>query len=113
VPISTTTVIDTPVPASVIAAVKPGQDVPCTIPDDPAGNAVQIACRVDHLSSSYYSTQDGQLYYDVRLSLEPGSNLFGYGKALPAGLPVTLTIPVRETSALRWLGEKIGFLKTY
>ena len=112
VPSTGGTVINAPIQASVIAAIGRGKDIPCTIPEDPAGNQVAISCRVDHLSSSYYSTQDGQLYYDVTLSLEPGANLAGYGGTLPAGLPVSLTIPVRQTSGMRWLGEKVGILKT-
>jgi len=47
----------------------------------------------------------------VRLTVEPGSRRGGYGGRLPAGLPVSLTIPVHTTSALRWLGEKIGLVE--
>jgi len=111
VPTTGGTVIQAAIPASMIAAVSVGQSISCTVPDDPAGNAVKISCQVTQMSTSYYQTQDGQLFYDVKFGLEPGAELHGYGANLPAGLQVNITIPVHESSALRWLGQKVGLIK--
>jgi multidrug resistance efflux pump len=112
VPSAWGTVIQAAVPASSIAALAVGETIPCAVPDDPSGNSVDIACAVTQISSGYYQTQDGQLYYDATFGIDPGADLEGYGDALPAGLPVNITIPVHESSGLRWLGEKVGLIKT-
>jgi|GEM_PF-6184370 len=112
VPSAGGTVIQAAVQAGSIAALAVGETVPCVVPDDPQGNAIKITCQVTQMSSGYYQTQDGQLYYDVRFGLDPGADLKGYGASLPAGLAVNITIPVHQSSGLRWLGEKIGFIKT-
>lgn len=105
------TFIQAMVPPSAIAAVSVGESIPCSVPDDPSGHAATISCHVDYVPSSFDATQNNQAFYGVRLSVAPGSNLAGYGSSLPAGLSVTLTIPVKQSSALRWLGEKIGLVK--
>lgn len=104
--------IEAIVPASAVAAVATGQSIPCAVPDDPAGRPADLVCRVDHVPANYDTGPDGQPYYAVRLSVDTRSDLAGYGANLPTGLPVSLTIPVRTSSALRWLAEKIGLVQT-
>lgn len=104
--------IDAAVPATAVASVSQGQDVPCTVPNDPAGKAVAIICQVSHVADTYDTTQSGQLVYQVRLTVEPGSDLRGYGSTLPAGLPVTLTVTTSQSSALHWLGVKTGLINS-
>lgn len=106
-----TTRIEALVPPGAIAAIAVGRLVPCSVANDPAGRPAGVSCRVDAVPGTFETAQDGQMYYAVRLSVEPGSDLAGYGTELPAGLPVSLTIPVRQSSALRWIVEKIGLVK--
>jgi len=100
--------IDALVPPNIVTAIAVGQSIPCTVPNDPAGHPADLTCQVEYVPASSDTTQNGQADYTVRLSVVPGSDLAGYGTGLPVGLPVSLTIPVDQLSALRWLGEKVG-----
>jgi len=103
--------IDAAVPAHLVAALRPDAVIPCASPNDPAGAPTRLSCRIDRVPPTYDTTPGGDPYYAITLVVDPDSDLAGYGAALPPGLPITLTVPARESSALRWLAEKIGLAK--
>jgi multidrug efflux pump subunit AcrA (membrane-fusion protein) len=101
------------VPAALVPVLQVGQDLPCAIPDGVSGRSLDTNCRVDEVSAGYGTTQDNEIYYAARLRVSGGvGSREDSSQLLRTGLPVRVSVPVREVSALRWIGERIGLLES-
>lgn len=107
VPAATATLVEAVIPADAAATLTAGQAIPCVIPEDPTGTTVPVRCVLDRLGASTTSAT-GQAHAEATLGLVAEKGVFGYGTSLPAGLPVTLTVTVREITGLTWLADKLG-----
>ncbi len=112
VPPATRSFLEVTVPARVAPHLDVDLVLPCELPATIGKTPTDVQCQVERLSAAYQVDENGHVYYIAGLTIEPASTPTALQtQTIIPGMPMTITLPIRETTALRWLGEKIGFLE--